>query len=191
MHSGRTLFVILCLAVALGGVDATARAEATLYKWVDRDGVTHYSDRPAPGAEQVHIASAQTYRSAPVTVQPRRSSNGKAVPPGYTRVQVTFPADGETIANTGGSIVAVAAVEPALAAGHQLWFVLDGTRQTEPSPGLAATLSVERGTHTLAVTISDESGRELISSASVSFTYRQNSIAVPPRGPLLPPRKKP
>jgi hypothetical protein len=192
MHPGRALLVGLCLAATLGGSGAAARADTTLYRWVDKDGVTHYSDRPAPGAAQVRIASAQTYRGTPVAAaRPRGPSAQPALPKAYTRVEVTRPAADEAIANTGGRVDARAAVEPVLAAGHQLWFVLDGTRQTEPSPDLATTLEVERGSHTLEVLITDATGREVVSSTPVSFTYRQTSIAVPPRGPLLQPPKKP
>jgi hypothetical protein len=191
MLTRRLLLVGLCLAVSLGGVGSAARADATLYRWVDKDGITHYSDRPAPGAEKVQIVNAQTYRGGAVRTAPGRPGNPKAVRKSYTRAEVTFPADGETIANTGGSVSAAAAVEPPLVSGHQLWFVLDGARLDEPAPSLSATLSVERGTHTLAVVITDESGNDLISSAPISFIYRQNAAAAPPRGPLLPPPKKP
>jgi hypothetical protein len=191
MHIGRSLLVGLCLAVWLGGIGAAARADTTLYKWVDQDGVTHYSDRPAPGAEQVQIPRAQTYKGTPTVAPQARRANAKTVFKGYSRVEITYPEDGQTIANTGGIVAAVAAVEPSLAAGHQLWFSLDGTRQNEPSPGLTATLQVVRGNHTLEVTIADESGRDIVSSAPVSFIYRQNAEASPPRGPLLTPPKKP
>ncbi|HXQ30732.1 MAG TPA: DUF4124 domain-containing protein [Steroidobacteraceae bacterium] len=190
MYSGRSLLVGLCLAVSLGGIGAAARAETTLYKWVDQDGITHYSDRPAPGAEPVQIPNAQTYKGTR-PVQAKKASNAKTVFKGYTRVEITYPADGETIANTGGTVAAVAAVEPAVAAGHQLWFSLDGARQTEPAQGLTTTLHVERGSHTLEVTISDESGRDIVSSAPVTFIYRQNAGVAAPRGPLLPVPKKP
>ncbi|HXQ64347.1 MAG TPA: DUF4124 domain-containing protein [Steroidobacteraceae bacterium] len=191
MHSGRSLLVSLCLAATLGGIGVAARAETTLYKWVDQDGITHYSDRPAPGAEQVQIQNPQTYKGARPAAQAPRARNAKTVFKGYTRVEITYPADGETIANTGGTVAAVAAVEPAVQAGHQLWFTLDGTRQTDPAQGLTATLQVERGTHSLEVTITDQSGHDILSSAPVSFIYRQNAAASPPRGPLLPPLKKP
>ncbi len=41
------------------------RCLAEIYKWVDKDGVTHYSDRPAPGATEITIPPAQTYQAPP------------------------------------------------------------------------------------------------------------------------------
>ncbi len=196
MRSIRSLLVgfsATVTLVALGGFGIEAGASATLYKWVDADGITHYSDRPAPGAEQVHIASAQTYKgSTTVSSAAARKPAAATAAPKYTRVQVTRPNDGESFVNAGGHIDASASVEPGLAPGHQVWFVLDGTRQPEPAGGsLTMSFDVERGTHTLAVDVTDESGRGVLSSAGVTFYVRQNSvIANPPRGPLLTPPKK-
>jgi len=38
---------------------------ATVYKWVDENGVTHYSDQPHPGAQKVTVAAPQTYSAPP------------------------------------------------------------------------------------------------------------------------------
>ncbi len=40
------VFVVLALAVSIGAVEA-----ARTYKWVDEDGVTHYSQHPPPDGE--------------------------------------------------------------------------------------------------------------------------------------------
>ena len=193
MRSIRSIFVGFSASlslVVLGGFGGGAQASATLFKWVDADGVTHYSDRPAPGAQKVNIASAQTYKGA-TTASPARRPSATASAPKFTRVEVTRPTEGEAFVNIGGHIDAAAVVEPGLGSGNQLWFVLDGTRQPEPAPSLSMGFDVERGTHTLAVVITDDSGRELVSSAGITFYVRQNSIlANPPRGPLLVPPKK-
>lgn len=197
MRSGYCLLLGLCAAVSLG-LAGPARAAATLYKWVDAGGVTHYSDRPAPGAQQIRIANAQTFKSArtpPGARSPRNSSDQPAQP--YSRIEITRPAEGESIVNTGGRVDASADLEPALAPGHQLWFVVDGTRQTDPAgASLTASLTVSRGTHSLAIAITDEAGRELVTSAPVAFNVVQASVGEPPRGPLItppkpPPKKKP
>ena len=41
------MFTLMCMVVS-----GTA-LPATVYKWVDADGVTHYSDQPHPGAQKV------------------------------------------------------------------------------------------------------------------------------------------
>ncbi len=49
------------------GSCATA-SSATVYRWVDDNGVVHYSDQPNPKAQKVEIADAQTYSSKSATV---------------------------------------------------------------------------------------------------------------------------
>ena len=110
----------------------------------------------------------------------------------YTRVAIASPAPGAVYANEGTTRQVSAVVEPTLAPGHQLWFVLDGQRvEGLSTTETTAQLEVVRGEHTIAVTITDANGDELISSAPVTFTVRLPSVANPPRGPPLPPLKPP
>ena len=51
----RAIFVIFGLLAA-----STALAQA--YRWVDDDGITHYSDRPVPGAERVILPNSSSNR---------------------------------------------------------------------------------------------------------------------------------
>jgi hypothetical protein len=178
-------------ATAASGADAPAApsGQTTLYKWVDADGVTHYSDHPVTGAEEVHVSGAQTYQSRGNSA-PAKPKAPKQVPFTYRRIEVIRPQAGETIFNPGGQIEAAAGVDPGLYPGHQMWFVLDGNRLSDPAPDFTASLPVHRGTHTVAVVVTDEQGREVISSAPLQFFIRETSIATPPQGPLVPPRPR-
>jgi uncharacterized protein DUF4124 len=191
MRSGRSLLARLVVCAALAGVATLAGGATILYRWVDADGVTHYADRPVPGAQRVQIARAQSYQSTPTPAPQRASSRAveRSDPGGaaYTRLEITSPEEGAVIVNTGGKVGVAAAVEPGLAAGQQLWFILDGQRiEGLPPTAEAATLDVPRGTHSIAVSITDAGGRELVTSPPVSFVVRQSAVANPPRGPALP-----
>jgi len=192
MHSIRSRLVELCALAAFCGASGFAphAAAVVLYRWVDADGIVHYSDRPAPGAEKVQIASAQTYKSTPVRSSGSVSRPAPLLnPPKYKRVEVTRPTDGQSFVDSTGKVDAAVAVDPSLASNHQLWFLIDGTRQPEPAgPTLDGSFEVARGTHTLAAVITDEQGRELVTSAPVTFYVLQHSIAKPPRGPALTPK---
>ena len=143
MHSpslgpGRIVLVALCATLACGVAQA-----GKLFKWVDANGVTHYSDVPADGAQSVTVEGAQSYH-APAT---RVATPGATLPPvpgavaAYASVVVTAPADGTVLWNENGGITVAATLEPALAAGHHLWFVLDratrGLRHFRRSAGAA------------------------------------------------------
>jgi hypothetical protein len=182
------------LAALLGG---TALAQAKLYKWVDDNGVTHYSDRPQPGAKKVDVPAAQSFpaaRTPPSAPAPRAAAPGHdaAADSPYSNVQILRPGNDEAFVNAGYVVDVAAALEPPLAPGHRTWFVLDGQQLQDPAPdATSATLTVERGSHTLQFQVADESGRIVASSAPVTFHVRQTSVAVPPRGPALQKPKKP
>ena len=59
---------------------ASGLAAAQVYKWVDEDGVVHFSDQPRPGAEEVQIQRAPS----PPSAQPTR---GTAAQPPKQRQQ--------------------------------------------------------------------------------------------------------
>ena len=184
----------LLLLCAFGLAAGAHAAGTTLYKWVDQDGVTHYSDRPEPGSQRVQIGAPQSYKSTPVAPRPQPAAAPRlqAGAAAYTRVAIESPVAGTMFVNQGSSIQVTAAVEPQLAPGHQIWFLLDGQRvEGLPTASTTAVLEVERGEHTIAVTIADADGNEFMTSAPVPFVMRLPSIVNPPRGPLLPPLKPP
>jgi hypothetical protein len=187
MRSRRPPFGRLCLGAVLWCAAFGALGATTLYKWVDENGVTHYSDRPEPGAQRIKVAAAQSYQgggTAPAAER-RAQPSPAAAAPSYTSLQITNPEDGAVLWNTGGHVDVAAALEPNLADGHQLWFVIDGKSQ-QASAGGGASLEVPRGSHTLVATVTDAAGKEMISSAPVSFVVRQTSMVQPPQGPALP-----
>ncbi|HUO79726.1 MAG TPA: DUF4124 domain-containing protein [Steroidobacteraceae bacterium] len=181
------------LGAALCCVALAAHGGAILYKWVDADGVTHYSDRPEPGSQKIKVPSAQTYKgggttqsSADSRAQPKAAAPGKS----YTRLEITNPEDGAVLWNTGGHIEIAAALEPELVNGHELWFVVDGKSQQASAEGTAS-VEVVRGSHTVVASVTDPAGQELITSAPVNFVVKQTSIAQPPSGPQVNPLPKP
>ena len=177
------------LGVLLWSVAAGAVASTTLYKWVDENGVTHYSDRPEPGAQRIKVASAQSYKGTPAPASDSRPQPSRpASTASYTHLEITNPEDGAVLWNTGGRVDVGAVLEPELADGHQLWFLLDGKSQ-QASPGGTASLEVPRGSHTLSATVTDATGKELITSAPINFVVHQTSIARPPQGPVVQPVK--
>jgi hypothetical protein len=191
---------LLAAAVAVCGLagllgPGVADAQAQLYRWVDENGVTHWSDRPVRGAEKVEVPAAQGFKPPPV---PQRSVVASAPAPGgqagpagpvtYSSVEIVRPANDEAFVNTGGTVDVAASLSPALASGHRTWFVHDGRRLEGPSPSATSiTLEAVRGTHTIAIEIADETGAVVASSAPVTFHVRQTSIANPPVGPSLRP----
>lgn len=173
-----------------------ALAAQTVWKWVDGEGVTHYSDRPAPGATKVEIASsnrADSGRTDPPSVSAPASEQPEPAGPPYRNLEIWQPSQGEAIINTGGQVTVNVRVEPVLRPGHNLYLYMDG-RLVEGFPPDTTSFTLEevpRGMHRLVAVISENRGTRVQESEPVTFMVRQESIANPPVGPALRPPPKP
>lgn len=179
----------LLLLVALA---APALADQTVWKWVDKNGVTHYSDRPVPGAERVELRSVN--RADPVSVPrtPSGTTSSSAAAPDYRTLEIINPRDDEAIINTGGRVTVRIRHEPGLQPGHTVHLYLDG-RLVEGFPENTLDYELQevpRGTHSVVAAIASN-GRRIKESAPVTFHVRQESVAQPPVGPALRPPPKP
>lgn len=173
----RLSFAILLLAS--GTVCA-----GTIYKWVDAQGTIHYSDQPRPGASELQIESAPVRPPAPVvasaTTAPRAAADGE--PFRYDSCAISRPAADETLQNAFSVSVAWQ-ISPALRSGDRVTLALDGKLLAGVSPtGTSFTIApVDRGTHTLMVSILDADGRGVCQSSAVTFHVRQPSLLQPNR----------
>ena len=172
------------IALILSGVLLAAAASATTYKWVDSKGVTHYSDRPAPGAQVVELQEAQTFDApAPTPAQRASTRNQQASEAVSYQLDVWKPENDETFQNTGNVVQVRLRLEPELQDGHAIWVYLDGKRVDGlPASGSSFDVpSVPRGTHTLTVVVADRGGKSIVSSPSITFHLHQPSILAPNR----------
>lgn len=167
----------MCSAV-IAFASASALA-ATVYKWVDEKGVVHYSDQPHPDAQKLDVKSAQTFESTGVT-STSSSANSNAQQSGpYRACSIARPENDEVFLNTD-TVSAQVRLDPQLRNGDQLAFSLDG-KNVQNGGSTSATLKVERGSHSLAVTVTDSSGAVLCSTPNVTFHVRQPSKQAPNR----------
>jgi hypothetical protein len=181
----RTALMVLALLAA------PAFAGQTVWKWVDENGVTHYSDQPIPGAERIEISTGSRLDSRPSSPSYSTSpgSNSQATAENYASIEILKPTNQESVVNTGGLVDVRVRHEPGLQPGHSLVITMDGT----PVGGNQdfTLRDVPRGQHTLVAIIQDARRRNLKESAPVQFHVRQESIAQPPVGPGLRPQPKP
>jgi Domain of unknown function (DUF4124) len=162
----------------LMSVACTVAFSATVYKWVDENGVTHYSDQPHENAEKVTVAAPQTY-SAPRQTNIPGPSQSKQSGPSYT-CSITQPANDDTFANTT-AVIATAQSNPVPTQGDRVILMFDGLKvENFPAAGGALQLTnVDRGTHTLQAQVQSAGGKIVCQSATVSFTVLQPSILNP------------
>ncbi len=164
------------------GICASAWS-ATVYKWVDDNGVTHYSDQPNPRAQKLEITGAQTYGSpAPATAPAPAVSSGPA--PGTPVCVIDAPSAGQVFLDTFSITGHVTLAH--IAEDGQSTLRLDGQDISGllGSDGGFALSQVERGEHSLSVQVTNARG-EVICQSSASFSVRQPTGTVP-GAPMAP-----
>ena len=168
----------------LSGFVSSARADSagtdgttTLYRWVDAQGVTHFSDTPQPGAEKIEVSPAQTFASTPTP------GSGSAPPPPaavYQACDISQPTAEQSFYAPEVVGVSVRLV-PDLREGDQLSVTVDG-RELQSIEGSVLDFELpmpDRGAHMLQAVVRDAQGHALCSSASITFYVQRPSLLSP------------
>ena len=161
----------MTIIFALGSV-----AQATTYRWVDAQGVVHYSDKPQPGAEKVDLPAAQTYQSPPPKVALPVAAPTEVPPLAVTApishdCAITAPTAEQTIINQPAVIVT--ATGPA---GSIAKLLYDGGIAQKSQTGEFRIQPIARGSHTISVVFTTPGGGQLCRTKPVTFYVRQPSI---------------
>jgi hypothetical protein len=151
----RPFYLVLSLALAGPGV------AATVYKWVDEEGVVHYADRQTKEAEPVRIPGLG---GAPPT-----SADEAEV--AYAQFEFVRPASEEQIDAPTGEVPVGILLKPALHPTHSIQLSIDGVPVATPIRATQLTLTgVAPGTHSLSAVILRGDGEVLLSAPAVSFS---------------------
>ena len=160
---------------------STAAISATVYKWVDEDGVIHFSDQPHENAQKVELKAPQTYSAQKGPNLPS-SSPGKPSKPAavYQSCVISSPSDDQTFTNTS-TVTAGVNVQPAVRPGDHAVVTMDG-QQIPGVPAFGGQFTIEpvdRGTHSLQLVVKDVQGNAVCTSPSVTFHVHQPSVQNP------------
>lgn len=187
----RSLLLLAGLAISL------AAFSQEIYRWVDKDGVVHYSDQPGSDkAQLINVVEPNAYDSADAA--PPDSAGGGSDDSGsnepeanpYTSLSIVSPEPDQVYFGADAVVSVQADLSGTLQPDHQVVFFLNGNRR--PAPGLALELSgLDRGTYFLRASVLDQNGKPLITSQQTTFHVRQPSTKSPqsPTAPPKPPLK--
>jgi hypothetical protein len=166
-------------------VACAAANSATVYKWVDANGVPHYSDQPHPGAEKLEISGAQTYGSQAAAVAAPSATTAPAAAAAPAVCAIDSPASGQVLVDTYSLTGHVSLGRPA--GGDQAMLRLDGQDISALlGPDGDFTVSqVDRGDHTLTLQVNNAQGEVSCQGNAVTFSIRQRSV-IPPSAPTAP-----
>ena len=169
--------------ILLSALSGTAASAAPAWTWVDAEGTRHYSDRPVPGAEQVELAGAQAFGATRATRAARQGDAAGVPGAAYQSIEVTSPAEQETLWNIGTNLPVQVRFQPALQPGHRYDLLYDGQRRNLNTSTPRVTLpDVFRGQHSLQVVVIDSDGAEIMRSPARVFFVQQTSTLNPNRG---------
>jgi hypothetical protein len=171
--------------LALALMPVLAVAGTTVYRWVDAQGVVHYSDQPHQGARRVQPGTLTVldFKVSPGVSDKtlslaRRTAGGLAY-----RVRILAPAPGSTLWPINYKLRVRVQVTPPLQPGAALLqYRYDGKNVGRPTTYTRIELNkVYRGTHTLEVIVMGPRGKTE-GRAGSTFYVRQHSMLHPGRG---------
>lgn len=170
-------FITLLAALAAGTVLAQA------YKWVDENGVVHYSDVPTEGAVQIQLPADGRRPQRPAYTPPVQSqvaaTESEAAAPAvfnYESIEIVAPAPEETLWNIEGVLNVALRINPALRPEDRVRVYFDGEEQMVNGTNFQIQ-EVYRGVHNIQAEIVDSTGRLMGRSLTNRFYVQQNSIA--------------
>jgi hypothetical protein len=169
----RSILLVLCLLVASAALAQQA------YRWVDEDGIVHYSDRPREGAEQIllpapNVATSRQVRR-PAAASQAQDEPDEEPPARYETIEIVSPVAEETLWNIEGVLNVSVALTPPLQPGHQVRAYHNGEMQ--PVSGTSFQLQeVWRGVHNIQVEVVDATGQLMIRSRPNRFYVQQNTV---------------
>lgn len=165
---------------AISGLFAATIAGADVWRWVDEDGVVHFSDTPREGAEQVDVSEASRTtgarvftNTAPATTGSEPAAEEAAFK--YDSLSVASPAAEETLWNIEGTLSVSLALSPGLQSGHKVRVYFNGEPRMVNSTSFTID-EVWRGVHNIQAEVLDETGRLMIRSQPNRFYVQQNTV---------------
>ncbi|HEY2591864.1 MAG TPA: DUF4124 domain-containing protein [Steroidobacteraceae bacterium] len=164
---------------------APALAATTVYRWVDEQGVVHFSDQPHPGAQKMHVEDAPTFPAQRIPQTP------SAAPPpaeqGSTAsCAIESPGDQQNLMNTYSVNGSIRLPEP-LDAGDRVVLMLDGKVLAGAAElsGAFHIPEIDRGAHTLAAQVQSPGGQVICQTPQITFFVHQPSVQNP-QNPVRP-----
>ncbi|WP_299794981.1 DUF4124 domain-containing protein [uncultured Shewanella sp.] len=140
--------------------------QATVYKWVDKDGKVHYSDKPISNSEVVEFKSNtqnQIKVQLPKDLAPETKE--EVTPATQYKMSILSPKEDETIRDNNGDITIMATITPDLKPKHLLVLLMDdkviGPPQETPIFSLK---NIDRGEHSFVIKAVAQNGKQLAST---------------------------
>jgi hypothetical protein len=183
---------LLLLGCLLAFTSSAQSSRREVWQWKDANGVTHFSDYPAPGARRIVLNGSPASTAAASPVSAAAAARSPAQPAAaevvYDRLEIWSPESGASFFEADSVVNVRIRSEPELGPTHRLLTYLDGKLLPGENALEHSLSNVDRGAHSVTSVIVSRDGRELIRSAPVVFHMRQPSLTNPrSQGPAVRP----
>lgn len=155
----RSFFFLCCIFPPL--------AQAAIYQKVDAQGEIYFSDVQTPTTSPFILKPINTYSFLPKK-QSSTETETKREKNRYHRFALKQPSNQENFQNTA-PVLGVLEIEPTLQEGDSMQWWLDGKRVQESKSTQYVIPSLDRGEHTLQVTLVDMKNHILMQTEKVTF----------------------
>jgi len=167
-------------------------ASQEIYRWVDKNGVVHYSDQPgSANAELINVIEPNAYEAQDAAAAAASGGREPEDEPGesdYGALTIVSPEQDQVFFGADAVVSASAELEGTLRPDHSVVFFLNGERHA--AEGLDAQFpGLPRGSYFLRASVLDQNGRAVITSPQTAFHVRQPSINSP-QSPQARPRPR-
>jgi hypothetical protein len=164
-------FFLMFIIITFSSVNI---AETRVYKWIDSDGKTHFSDKARPGTPMVTVTTNNLFSNDDVfpeqdEEQTNQTEKSKK-PPIIYNASITSPKNDASVRSNNGLVVVQVSTTPKLEANHKLQLYVDSEKKEEPQSSTTIRVqNMDRGTHQLQVQILDEKGKTTAETEAISF----------------------
>ncbi|MGL4447610.1 MAG: DUF4124 domain-containing protein [Shewanella sp.] len=156
-------------------------AQATVYKWIDKDGKVHYSDEPHPNAQIVELKDKTLNQVALPAAQVNPDTRPSFEEIRYS-VNITSPEEEATIRDNNGEFEVIATITPEIKSQYLMVLKLDGKPIGPPQMGGIFKLThVERGEHILIAEVMTQNGKVFASSSPRKIFLHQAALKPTPK----------
>ncbi len=170
MRMKHTAGLLICLLTVLFNSNSIAQ----VYKSTDDQGHVTFSDTADTNADEIELPQPNTVKAIEIPPKQKVVAEDTATGKNYV-VNISNPVNDSVIANGLVGFTVTTEISPALNKSHQLQLSIDGKVHSH-SRGTFSVSRINRGPHSLKVTLIDDKGATLAQSSLINvFAYRPSN----------------
>ncbi|MDF2866847.1 MAG: hypothetical protein K0S11_317 [Gammaproteobacteria bacterium] len=164
--------LILCFILPLASY-------ADIYKWVDKDGNTHFSDKGQLGAEKLVLPPIQLYSALKDEENTKTQAGKPSQKVTDYQLKIISPTDQATFRNEQGELEITVSISSDLDSEQKIRLLLDNKPMVEVNALTMQVIGIARGEHKLQAQLIDLNGQVLASSDLITIYMQRPKVPNP------------